>query len=602
MPLRDDLLTPIPGANPSGANLRYDPVYDKIKEGRREEDDAPQGEWQRERKAADPALVIKLAGDALAARSKDLQLGAWLTEAALRREGFAGLRQGLELQTGLLREFWDTVYPENEDGDLEMRAAPLEWMGAYLDAPVRNAPLTRSGLGYFKFKEARAVGTEEQANESDAKRTARETAIAEGKITAEEFDSSAAATATEQYETWASDLDSALVSVEALNEICQEKFGDYAPGFSKLRTALEEVRQVIGSILRQRSAALETEPEPEAEAAPEPGTTSEPESFGAGYGGAAAAVKRAPAKRAAVGLEPADAEEATVRLAAIAKYLRQADGYNPAPYLILRGYRWGELRAGGQTPDPALLVSPPTDVRQQIKRLANEANWQELLEVAETAMAEPCGRAWLDLQRYVVTACESYGYPAIAAAIRSELKALLADLPDLPKWALDDDTPAANGETQTWLKAFATPAAAATLVGFKSDEQDSDGEEAASPDTFAMALERARAGRTNEAIELMAQDIVLQSSGRARFQRKLQLAQICMCAGHEALALPILEELAGEIDAHRLESWEASDRMAQVLVQLLRCQEKTGTDADARQKLFARICRLDPVQALACAH
>jgi len=599
MPLRDDLLTPIPGANPSGANLRYDPVYDKIKEARREEDDAPQGDWQRERKAADPALVIKLAGDALATRSKDLQLGAWLTEAALRREGFAGLRQGIDLQTGLLREFWDTVYPENEDGDLEMRAAPLEWMGAYLDAPLRNAPLTRSGLGYFKYKESRAIGTEEQANESDAKKTARETAIAEGKITAEEFDSAAAATTTEQYETWAADLDSALVSLEALNEICQEKFGDYAPGFSKTRTALEEVRQVVGSIMRQRSATLETETEAE----PEPETASEPESFSVGSGGAAVAVKRAPAKRAVAGLEPADAEEATVRLAAIAKYLRQADGYNPAPYLMLRGYRWGELRAGGPTPDPALLVSPPTEVRQQIKRLANEANWQELLEMAETAMAEPCGRAWLDLQRYVVTACESYGYPAVAAAIRSELKALLADLPDLPQWSLDDDTPAANGETQTWLKAFATPAApAATLAGFESDEQDSNGEEGASPDTFAMALERARAGRTDEAVELMAQDIVLQSSGRARFQRKLQLAQICMCGGQEALALPILEELAGVIDAHRLENWEASDAMAQVLVQLLRCREKTGSDADARQKLFARICRLDPVQALACAH
>jgi len=48
MPLRDDLLAPIPGAKPSGENLRYAPVYDKIKEARREDDDAPQGEWQRD--------------------------------------------------------------------------------------------------------------------------------------------------------------------------------------------------------------------------------------------------------------------------------------------------------------------------------------------------------------------------------------------------------------------------------------------------------------------------------------------------------------------------------------------------------------------------
>ena len=30
MPLRDELLTPIPGTNPGGAELRYDPLYDKI--------------------------------------------------------------------------------------------------------------------------------------------------------------------------------------------------------------------------------------------------------------------------------------------------------------------------------------------------------------------------------------------------------------------------------------------------------------------------------------------------------------------------------------------------------------------------------------------
>ena len=100
MPLRDDLLNPIPGENPSGANLRYAPVYDKIKEARREDDDAPQGEWARERKVADWKQVIKLAGEALATKSKDLQLAAWLTEAMLRTEGFAGSAGRAETLTG----------------------------------------------------------------------------------------------------------------------------------------------------------------------------------------------------------------------------------------------------------------------------------------------------------------------------------------------------------------------------------------------------------------------------------------------------------------------------------------------------------------------
>jgi len=32
MPFPDELLNPIDGANPSGVNLRYDPIFDKIKE------------------------------------------------------------------------------------------------------------------------------------------------------------------------------------------------------------------------------------------------------------------------------------------------------------------------------------------------------------------------------------------------------------------------------------------------------------------------------------------------------------------------------------------------------------------------------------------
>ena len=157
MPLREDLLTPIKGDNPSGQNLRYDPVYDQIKEARREGETAAQGIWQEEVKRADFKLVIKLAGDTLATRTKDLQLAAWLTEALLCREAFPGLKEGLDLLRGLLENFWDTLYPELEDGDAELRATPLDWVGSRLDQPIKRAPLTKSGLDWFKYKESREV-------------------------------------------------------------------------------------------------------------------------------------------------------------------------------------------------------------------------------------------------------------------------------------------------------------------------------------------------------------------------------------------------------------------------------------------------------------
>ncbi len=125
--------------------------------------------------------------------------------------------------------------------------------------------------------------------------------------------------------------------------------------------------------------------------------------------------------------------------------------------------------------------------------------------------------------------------------------------------------------------------------------------EPAAPDTFTLALEAARSGRPSDAIRMMADDIPFQPSGRARFQRKLQLAQICMMSGHEALAQSVLEDLAMVIDQHKLEEWEASGVVAHPLALLYRCVSKLEGDAATRQKLYSRISRLDPVLALECA-
>src|SRR6266849_4470338 len=262
MPLRDDLLNPIPGDNPSGANLRYAPVYDKIKEARREDDDAPQGEWAHERKVADWKLVIKLTGEALATKTKDLQLAAWLTEAMLRTEGFGGLLAGLKLCKGLVEGFWDTLYPEIEDGDAEFRAAPLEWMGSAagdrqtkaitLDRESRMVALTRNGHDWFQFKQSRAVGYEADATDNEIKRQAREQAVAEGKITAEDFDTGFNATPKVFYVECKQNLDDCLTAIESLSEVCEPKFGDNAPGFGGLRGSLEEVRSTVNSLLQKK--------------------------------------------------------------------------------------------------------------------------------------------------------------------------------------------------------------------------------------------------------------------------------------------------------------------------------------------------------------
>ncbi|HWR54825.1 MAG TPA: type VI secretion system protein TssA [Bryobacteraceae bacterium] len=618
MPLRDDLLNPIPGDNPSGENLRYAPIYDQIKEARREEEDIAQGEWQRERKKADWVLTSKLCSEALAKKSKDLQIAAWLTEAHLRREGYGGLLESLELLRNLLENFWDTLYPEIEDGDLEMRATPLEWVGSRLDKGVKLVTLTRTGLDWFNYRESRSVPYETDSGKAEQ----RAQAIAEHKLTPEEFDAAFDESPKGFYEDRMQQLTGCLESLDALAEFCDEKFADYSPNLGSLKKTLEEVKQVVHVLLtkkkQQESGGGVEQPvaasdggwgdSSEAAETPAESSWSDPQPS---YTAAAAAPARALARpKGPLAPEPVDRDDAIARVAGAARWLRQNDAYNPAGYLLVRALRWGELRVGAPEPDAALLEAPPTEVRQEVKRLASEGYWQEALDAVENALAEPCGRAWLDAQRYAVQACENIGYSAVAAAIKSELRALLTDIPSLVDRSLMDDTPTANAETRQWIAdqvGTVAPAAAPANDWYSAptpepdpEQQDAGGEERP-PDAYDMAMQAMRSGDARGAVDILSQEAAQAPCGRVRFQRRVQLAQVCLGAGHPEVAMPILESLAEEIDRRKLEDWEPADTVAHALGLMYRAIQNTEMSPEEKHKLYSRICRLDPVQALGLA-
>lgn len=614
MPLRDDLLNPIPGENPCGADLRYDNkllIYDKIKEARRQEDALDQGDWQHERKVADFAQVSKLAQEALAEKTKDLQLAAWLTEAQLNKEGFPGLLQGLDLCHGLCVKFWETIYPPIEDGDLDLRIAPLEWLGS-LELSLKTVPLTNAGYNFLKYQESRAVGYENQA-QTDKDKASRETKLAEGKLDPEVFDKAFVETPKAYYAHSEKALDASLKTLGQLDEFCTEKCGDSAPSFGKFKRAMEEVRHVVHQLLEKKR---ETEPDPVEEVA---------EAGAAGEGGEARAAGGGPSILISVmtSSEPPDRREAIASVARAAAFLRKREPLSPAPYLMMRGLRWGELRAAAQLSDATLLEAPPTELRQHVKRLALGKKWAELLETGENAMSLPCSRAWLDLQRLVVEACTGLGseYEPIAAAIRTELKALLGDVPELLTANLLDDTPAANGETRAWLQHLVDARPAETPAATAEPEAPADGSDGPAPtetlearaagpapnsgtswpakpaDSYVEAQQALHAGHPDKAIEIMSREIDRQRSGRGRFQRTLQLVQICIDAGKDAVAQPFLDDLAAAIETHHLDDWEDKEMVAGALATLMQVSAKIRENADEQQRLFERICRLDPVRA-----
>ena len=135
----DTLLAPVPGDDPAGSSIRYDPVMSEIRVAREADDPSlPQGEWERPLKKSDWQLVARLCQQHLAERSKDLQLAAWLTEAWTHLHELAGLRAGIRLVHGLLQTYWEGAYPrQDEDGDYDARAATLVWMNETLPLTLR---------------------------------------------------------------------------------------------------------------------------------------------------------------------------------------------------------------------------------------------------------------------------------------------------------------------------------------------------------------------------------------------------------------------------------------------------------------------------------
>lgn len=622
MPLRQDLLNPIPGDNPSGQNLRYAPVYEKIKEARREDADAPQGDWQFVRKVASWNDVVKLAGDALATQSKDLQLAVWLAEALLRREGIKAFSQCLTLLLRMMEQFWDTLYPELEDGDAELRAAPLDWLANRIDEPLRQTPLTQSGYTFFTFKQSRVMGFEADAT-ADAKRQMRKQMIDEGKVTPEEFDEAALATPAAFYQKLQQDTEECLLAINALNDFCNERFGDFAPSFSRCRGVVEEIGQTIRTLLNKKGVLPQAAPQPEPEAeqiqvapppppveskpaqAPTPAVSTPP---------SPKVDKTAPSAAGSVGisLEPTDKEDAAMRIAAIAKWLRQKDQYNIEPFLMLRGLRWGELRYNGEQIDEQMLEAPSAEIRIELARMNREQKWEELIESAEQAMGLPCGRGWLDLQRYVVNALAERGnwFVEVAKAIRTELRGLLTDLPKLLDMSLADGTPVANPETQDWIRAEVMTATAIvqstavetiTVISPALSEAAPpklDRSETRADDVFESALESARSGQFNQAIQAVSDQLARERSGRGRFQRRMQLAHLFMASGRPRIAQPILDDLARELERRNLEQWEEGEAIAHPLELLFRCLAAVDGESDRRAEIYSRICRLAPARAL----
>lgn len=475
--LPENLLEPISEDNPCGEPASGLKNYEKLREARKPNEAAleafmaprPDGSprvmtrdiWAPK----EPNRVIEMIVDMLTLRSKDLELAVWLAETMLWRHGLAGFLEGLALVRGLLDRYWDQLHPlPEDDGDQYMRIRHLEWVGMTESVKDSSPPLalgfiyvTQNGLTLNQFIDTRGVPLENEAGQSTSAYEKRQEAVNAGKTTPEEFNTGFDATPKAFYKELKANVTAVREAIESLDEYCREKFSD-APGFTKIKAVLEKAEGEILILLRRK---LEKDPDPVEMAA-----LAGPAATGAD-GQPVARITTAVSAQAfddmlaaigeAGGIEPSSPEEAIVRIAVAARYLRRMNPANPMPYLLMRGLRWGELFSAGEELPVSSLAAPSTEVRTSLRQLAANSAWPEVLELCESAMATECGRAWLDLQRYAVRACDELGYTGVGRAIRQGVKHLLEDYPSLATATMLDDTGVANPETTAWLMTLAQP-------------------------------------------------------------------------------------------------------------------------------------------------
>jgi type VI secretion system protein ImpA len=329
----DALAAPISGDNPAGADLRADPsptsVYYAIKDARNTARAAERQILMGDEGASPPEWkpVLRYGQEALAQKSKDLEVVAYVIEALVRLEGFPGLRDGFRLARELVERYWDGLYPTPDEEGMATRVAPLTGLNGEdaegtLIAPIQRVMLTEGSdpgpYAYQHYQQGAAIA--QLPDEA-----ARQRKVSEGGISLDLFRRAISATPASFFVNVVEDLEQCQDEFAKLGAALDEKSGHSAPPASNIRGALAACLDTLKSEARDRLAGAAPSADGEA---------------GAEGDGEAAAGGAGPAR--AVGALRTR-EDAFRTLLQVAEFFRSNEPHTPVSYALEQAVRWGRM-------------------------------------------------------------------------------------------------------------------------------------------------------------------------------------------------------------------------------------------------------------------
>lgn len=279
--------------------------------------------------------VIDLAPKILSTETKDLEVLCWLSEAMVRRYGFAGLRDTFKVLLGFTENFWDQLYPMPDEDGIETRVAPLaglngEGSEGVLIAPIRNTLITEGNtVGPFTFWQYQQAL--EALRKVDEK--ARERKYKELGYDVEDIEKAVSETSSQFMFDLRDDLQECLTLFREIGRKLDEVCGIYdSPPTSNIINVLEEC---LGAVLHLGESKFAAE-----QAAADQHEKLADSSVGEPPGGTETDatqpihVVSGPIK---------SREQAFKQLLEIADFFRQTEPHSPVSYVLQKAVKWGNM-------------------------------------------------------------------------------------------------------------------------------------------------------------------------------------------------------------------------------------------------------------------
>ncbi|WDE09380.1 type VI secretion system protein TssA [Thalassomonas haliotis] len=329
-----ELLAPI-GKEQVGESVRHNGVYFNIKQAREADDPTlPMGVWTHELKTADWQKVKELALEALAQKSKDLQLGVWLFEASIHIDGFAGIAPAALLIKELCERYWPNMHPEMVDGDIEYRTNTLNWLNKKLLPVLGLIPITQAQLDGEEY----CWNDWESACHYDKLKNQQQVDTQWDGPTPQSIKQRLAATSPDELLKRVYQLEDGLLALNQLQDWLDNCCGNDSPNLSDIGELLRQIDDMLSKELARRGIPLAREQEKELVAAGK----------GEGDTGDAGAGQSDTGKPGGSGSGDGpirDRSDAFICLRKAAEFLMQDDPHSPVPYLVYTACEWGEKSA-----------------------------------------------------------------------------------------------------------------------------------------------------------------------------------------------------------------------------------------------------------------